>query len=219
MSPARVKQGIQTACRLPAEQYRHASLYAPCKGNDAGSTPTARSGNNARNILLDALIELADRTMRLTSYTDYALRTLMYLAINRDHLTTIQDIADLHNISKNHLTKVAHQLGQLGLLETVRGRNGGLKLGREPEDINIGKVVRQTETDFYMAECFDRDNKSCAYSSSCTLKGVLSTATAAYLEVLDGVTLKDLIKKSSTRTNNGNTVKSLHFHATERTRK
>lgn len=164
-------------------------------------------------------IELAARKMRLTSYTDYALRTLMYLAINRDHLTTIQDIADLHNISKNHLTKVAHQLGQLGLVETVRGRNGGLKLGREPDDINIGKVVRQTETDFYMAECFDRNNKSCTYSSGCTLKGVLSSATDAYLQVLDAVTLKDLIKKSGSRTTNGGALKSMQFHATEKKRK
>jgi Rrf2 family nitric oxide-sensitive transcriptional repressor len=153
--------------------------------------------------------------MRLTSYTDYALRTLMYLAANRDQLVTIQDIADLHDISKNHLTKVAHQLGQLGLVETVRGRNGGLKLGREPEDINLGKVVRQTETDFTMAECFDRDNKSCAYSSSCTLKGVLSSATDAYLHVLDGVTLKDLIKKNGGRS----AIKPLQFHATEKKRK
>jgi Rrf2 family nitric oxide-sensitive transcriptional repressor len=157
--------------------------------------------------------------MRLTTYTDYALRTLMYLAINRDQLVTIQDIADLHGISKNHLTKVAHQLGQLGLVETVRGRNGGLKLGHEPHDINIGKVVRQTETDFYMAECFDRDNKSCAYSSSCVLKGVLSAATAAYLDVLDGVTLENLVKKGSGRAGKDGTVKPVHFQGREVKRK
>jgi len=154
--------------------------------------------------------------MRLTSYTDYALRTLMYLASNRDHLATIQNIADLHGISKNHLTKVVHQLGQLGLLETVRGRNGGLKLGREPEEINIGKVVRHTETDFYMAECFDRDNKNCAYSAGCTLKGVLSSATAAYLEVLDGVTLENLVRKSSARSANDGIVKTLHYQAKDK---
>jgi Rrf2 family nitric oxide-sensitive transcriptional repressor len=157
--------------------------------------------------------------MRLTSYTDYALRTLMYLAANREQLTTIQYIADLHGISKNHLTKVAHQLGQLGLVETVRGRNGGLKLGREPVDINIGKLVRQTETDFYMAECFDRANKSCAYSSSCVLKGVLSTATDAYLEVLDRVTLENLTKKIGGRTNHGGAVKSMHYQVTEKKKK
>jgi len=133
--------------------------------------------------------------MRLTSYTDYALRTLIYLAANRDRLVTIQDIADLHGIAKNHLTKVVHQLGLLGLVETVRGRNGGLMLGRPPAEINIGAVVRATETDFLMAECFDANNVGCAYSSACTLKGVLGEATAAYFRVLDGVTLESLIKK------------------------
>lgn len=133
--------------------------------------------------------------MRLTSYTDYALRTLMYLAANRDRLVTIQDIADLHGIAKNHLTKVVHQLGLLGLVTTVRGRNGGLSLGREPAAINIGDVVRATETDFHMAECFDENNVGCAYSPSCMLKGVLGEATAAYLRVLDAVTLETLTRK------------------------
>ncbi len=131
--------------------------------------------------------------MRLTSYTDYALRSLIFLGLNRDRLVTIQDIADLHGISKNHLMKVVHQLGVSGMVETVRGRHGGLRLGREPADINIGEVVRYTETDFYMAECFNPDNVGCAYSASCTLKGVLGAATAAYLQVLDGVTLADML--------------------------
>ncbi len=149
--------------------------------------------------------------MKLTSYTDYALRTLMHLAANRDRLVTIQDIADLHGIAKNHLTKVVHQLGMLGLVETVRGRNGGLKLGRNPADINIGEVVRATETDFYMAECFDPANTCCAYSSACTLKGVLGDATAAYLAVLDSVTLDGIIKSSGGR--GGATTKPVRMHA------
>jgi Rrf2 family nitric oxide-sensitive transcriptional repressor len=131
--------------------------------------------------------------MRLTSYTDYALRTLIFLGLNRDRLVTIQDIADLHGISKNHLMKVVHQLGVNGFVDTVRGRKGGLRLKREPADINIGEVVRNTETDFYMAQCFDPINVGCAYSASCMLKGVLSAATAAYLKVLDGVTLADML--------------------------
>jgi Rrf2 family nitric oxide-sensitive transcriptional repressor len=131
--------------------------------------------------------------MRLTSYTDYALRTLIFLGLNRDRLVTIQDIAELHGISKNHLMKVVHQLGVNGFVDTVRGRNGGMRLKREPAEINVGEVVRDTETDFFMAECFDPDNVGCAYSASCTLKGVLSEATAAYLKVLDGVTLADLL--------------------------
>lgn len=135
--------------------------------------------------------------MRLTAYTDYTLRTLMHLGLNRNKLVTIQDIANIHGISKNHLMKVVHQLGLTGMVETVRGRNGGLRLNKEPAAINIGEVVRNTETDFFMAECFSPGNFQCRYASDCTLKGVLHAATAAYLEVLDGVTLEDLIKKDS----------------------
>jgi Rrf2 family nitric oxide-sensitive transcriptional repressor len=97
--------------------------------------------------------------MKLTAYTDYALRTLMYLGANRDRLVTIQDIADLHNIAKNHLSKVVHQLGGLGVIQTVRGRNGGLRLGKEPIDIHLGDLVRNTEPDFNMAECFNRPQR------------------------------------------------------------
>ena len=137
--------------------------------------------------------------MRLTTYTDYALRTLMYLAANRERLVTIQDIADSHSIAKNHLTKVVHQLGILGFVESLRGRNGGLRLGREPAQINIGAVVRSTEPDFYMAECFDPDKSHCMMSAACSLKDVLHRATVAYLEVLDGVTLASLMNTRGSR--------------------
>ena len=123
--------------------------------------------------------------MQLTAYTDYTLRTLIYLGTHRERLATIQNIAELHRISKNHLMKVAHRLGLAGLVETVRGRNGGLRLGQEPERINIGAVVRHSEIDFYMAECFDPASNACHLA--------LAAATAAYLKVLDGVTLADLI--------------------------
>ncbi len=136
--------------------------------------------------------------MRLTSFTDYTLRSLIYLGMNRDRLVTIQDIADLHNISKNHLTKVIHQLGVTGLVETVRGRNGGLRLGKEPEDINIGAVVRQSETDFFMAECFDTEHNACVLDSHCYLKAKLQEATDAYLRVLDGLTLARLLPRPRT---------------------
>ncbi|NMM27106.1 MAG: Rrf2 family transcriptional regulator [Glaciimonas sp.] len=135
--------------------------------------------------------------MRLTAYTDYTLRTLMHLGRNRDKLVTIQDIANVHGISKNHLMKVVHQLGLSGMVETIRGRNGGLRLNKEPADINIGEVVRNTETDFFMAECFSPGNFQCSYASDCTLKSILHAATTAYLNVLDGVTLENLIKKDS----------------------
>ena len=138
-------------------------------------------------------------SMRLTSYTDYALRTLMHLAANRDRLVTIRDIADVHGIAKNHLTKVVHQLGVLGIIETVRGRNGGLRLRKEPGAINIGELVRKTESDFYRASCVDsaQDDLSCAATDG--LRGVLRCATDAYLTVLDGVTLKSLMKRDAMR--------------------
>jgi Rrf2 family nitric oxide-sensitive transcriptional repressor len=134
--------------------------------------------------------------MRLTDYTDYSLRTLMYLGMHRDKLVTIQDIADAYGISKSHLMKVVHQLGLSGLVETIRGRSGGLRLGKEPEQINIGEVVRGTEPDFMMVECFSRDVNECILSPSCELQDVLRRATNAYLEVLSGVTLADLLRNS-----------------------
>jgi Rrf2 family nitric oxide-sensitive transcriptional repressor len=151
--------------------------------------------------------------MRLTTYTDYALRTLMYLAVNRDRLVTIQDIANLHTISKNHLTKVVHHLGQIGLVSTVRGRNGGLKLGAEPANINIGNVVRQTETDFHMAECFQRENNRCVFASACVLEDALGAATAAYLQVLDGVTLDKLVIRPPAGTGAGQDRQPVTFIA------
>lgn len=134
--------------------------------------------------------------MRLTDYTDFSLRTLMYLGVHRDRLVTIQEIADVYGISKSHLMKVVHQLGLAGLIETIRGRSGGLRLGKEPGEINLGKVVRSTEPDFMMVECFSREHNECILSPSCELQGTLRRATLAYLGVLDGVTLADLLINS-----------------------
>jgi len=134
--------------------------------------------------------------MRLTAYTDYSLRTLMHLGIHHDRLVTIQNIADTYGISKSHLMKVVHQLGVAGLVETIRGRSGGLRLGKEPEEINIGEVVRGTEPDFMMVECFNRQANECILSPSCELQDALRRATQAYLDVLYGVTLADLLRDS-----------------------
>lgn len=146
--------------------------------------------------------------MRLTSYTDYALRTLMFLAFNRERLVTIQEIADAHQIARNHLTKVVHQLGMLGLVETVRGRHGGLRLGKEPSDINVGDVVRRTETDFFIAACFNADKPGCIYSGFCALKGTLGRATTAFLAVLDGTTLDALITGAASQERRDNVVET-----------
>ena len=131
--------------------------------------------------------------MRLTSFTDYTLRTLLHLGSNRDRLVTIQEIADLHSISKNHLMKVVHELGRSGLIETIRGRNGGFRLNHEPKDINVGAVVRAAESDFYMADCFNPEGQPCGLTRDCRLKGVLKDATSAYLAELDRYTLADLL--------------------------
>jgi Rrf2 family nitric oxide-sensitive transcriptional repressor len=133
--------------------------------------------------------------MRLTQWTDYTLRVLMYCAAcqAREQPVTITEIADSHGISRSHLTKIVHQLGAQGLLETTRGRGGGMRLLQAAESINVGTVVRQTETDFNMVECFEPGSNQCGLSQNCGLKGVLHQATASYLAVLDGVTLADLV--------------------------
>ena len=99
--------------------------------------------------------------MRLTSYSDYSLRLLMYVALKSPALVTIQEVADTYGISKNHLMKIAFDLGRHGFLETVRGRGGGLRLARRPEKIGLGEIVRATEEDMNMVECFAAGHSSC----------------------------------------------------------
>lgn len=130
--------------------------------------------------------------MRLTLFTDYTLRTLIYLAVRPDRLVTIGDIADAYGISSNHLMKVVHQLATAGDVATVRGQRGGLRLARPPADINIGAVVRRTEGDFAIVPCFGTET-SCAIQPDCVLAGVLGAATRAFLAVLDDRTLADLV--------------------------
>ncbi|MDA1476084.1 nitric oxide-sensing transcriptional repressor NsrR [Bacillus changyiensis] len=132
--------------------------------------------------------------MKLTNYTDYSLRVLIFLATkNSNDLVNIKDVADAYAISKNHLMKVIYKLGKLGYVETIRGRNGGIRLGKAPESINIGEVIRHTEDDFHLVECFDREKNTCILSPNCGLKHVLNKALTAYLAVLDQYTLQDVI--------------------------
>ncbi|MAU60162.1 MAG: BadM/Rrf2 family transcriptional regulator [Parvibaculum sp.] len=133
--------------------------------------------------------------MRLTLHTDYALRILMHLALAPGRLVTISEVAASFSISRNHLVKVAHELGQAGFVETMRGRGGGLRLARPPEEIAIGDVVRAMEEDFRIVECFDRDANSCCIAPACRLKRLLKEALDAWLAVLDGATLADLVER------------------------
>jgi Rrf2 family nitric oxide-sensitive transcriptional repressor len=132
--------------------------------------------------------------MQLTTYTDYALRVLMYLAIHDDRLVTIAEMASAYGISKNHLMKIVYQLGQTGFIETVRGRSGGLRLRQAPEHITLGHVVRQMEPHLYIVECFDPTTNRCPITPACGLSRVLGEARDAFLAVLDRATLADLIQ-------------------------
>jgi Rrf2 family nitric oxide-sensitive transcriptional repressor len=133
--------------------------------------------------------------MRLTVYTDYALRLLMYLAVKDEGLATISEVAKSYGISKNHLMKVAHQLGVTGYVGTVRGRGGGLRLAKPVDAINLGDVVRRTEPDMALVPCLAPNDAICMIFPSCALRGVLSEARDAFLAVLDRCSLADLIQR------------------------
>jgi Rrf2 family nitric oxide-sensitive transcriptional repressor len=134
--------------------------------------------------------------MRLTFATDYALRLLMLVGLETEHLVTIEEVADRFRISKNHLMKVAYQLGQAGYLETVRGRNGGLRLGKAPSQIVVGEVVRRMEPDFAVVEC-QNPTGYCRITPSCVLRSAMREAVQAFLGKLDQYTLEDLLRPKS----------------------
>lgn len=130
--------------------------------------------------------------MRLTTYSDYALRVLMYLALRSDGLSTIAEIAGSYKISEAHLMKVVHQLGVAGYIETVRGRGGGLRLAKPAETIGLAEVIRTTEPDMAIVSCLKPLNAPCMINPSCVLKRALERAQQAFMEVLEGYTLADL---------------------------
>ena len=131
--------------------------------------------------------------MRLTDYTDYALRLLMHLGDRPGRIITVREIAGKHGISHSHLTKIVHQLGLHGVLDTLRGRAGGIRLARPPEQIMLGAVIRITEPDFQMVDCFAASGSSCILTGHCKLRQLLAEATLAYLSVLDRVPLSALL--------------------------
>ena len=130
--------------------------------------------------------------MRLTHFSDYALRVLMYAAVRGENLITIEETAELYGISRAHLMKVANQLTRAGYLKAIRGRSGGLALAKRPDAISLGDVLRATEPDFALVECFTADNR-CLITPRCRLRGALHEALAAFVGTLDGYTLADLI--------------------------
>ena len=129
--------------------------------------------------------------MQLTRYTDYSLRVLIYLSLNKDKIVTIDEINDFYQISRNHLMKVVHDLSLKGFINTTRGKNGGMELARAPEQISIGEVVRRMEPHLDLVECQSEDAGYCRVTPVCTLKSVLDDALELFLSHLDEYTLAD----------------------------
>jgi Rrf2 family transcriptional regulator, nitric oxide-sensitive transcriptional repressor len=136
--------------------------------------------------------------MRLTQFSDYSLRLLLYLAERSEKPATIGDIARWYGVSKPHLVKVAHNLVKLGYVHSTQGRGGGLRLARLPEEINIATLIRHTEPDLHVVECFDRVNNTCRITRSCKLKHVLHDATGAFFKSLEQHTLQSIASLSKT---------------------
>ena len=133
--------------------------------------------------------------MRLPVFSDYTLRVLMYLALDRTRLATIPEVAAAYGISENHLKKVVHQLARAGIVESVRGKGGGIRLARVPEEIRLGELVPASEGDAPIVECLSGDPRACRITSSCRLKGVLVNAFEALYDSLDQHTLADLMER------------------------
>ena len=158
----------------------------------------AASGNPCIDAVIPRIAACAHcdtAPMRLTDYTDYSLRVLLYLAVRGEGLSTIQDISQAYGISKNHLMKVVQQLSELGWVETVRGRNGGLRLAGRTRSLTVGEVVRATESDFALVACLPDQNgerRPCVITPQCRLRGALEAARHAFLAELDRHTIDEV---------------------------
>ena len=132
--------------------------------------------------------------MRLTRQTNYAVRMLMYCAADSENLSRIPDIAKAYSVSELFLFKILQPLAKAGIMETVRGRNGGVRLARPANEITLLDVVKTTEDNFAMAECFENDASECPLVDSCGLNSALRRALNAFFEVLSEYTIDDLVK-------------------------
>jgi Rrf2 family nitric oxide-sensitive transcriptional repressor len=130
--------------------------------------------------------------MRLTTFTDYSLRVLIYLAVSTEDHVTIREIAQRYGISRNHLMKVVQELSQRGYVTALRGKNGGLQLNQAPADIRLGDLVREMENDLALAECLGENNQ-CILSPACGLQSVLAEALQAFFTTLNNYTLEDVM--------------------------
>jgi len=134
--------------------------------------------------------------VQLTLFSDYSLRVLLYLTMHRDRRVALSEISAAYGISQHHLVKVVQRLIGEGLIESARGRGGGLRIGREPAEINVADVVRLTEPHMNLVECFDEQTNTCPIDPACGLKQVLLRARAAFLKELEAHTLADFAPRA-----------------------
>lgn len=139
------------------------------------------------------IVDAAFAIMRLTTFSDYNLRVLIFLAVNREELTTIPLIAATYGISRNHLMKVVHHLARTGIVESIRGKGGGIRLARSPEEIRLGPIIRSSEGVAPIVECLGDQRSTCRIAPACRLSGILVRAFEALYAVLDEYTLADLV--------------------------
>ena len=137
--------------------------------------------------------------MRLTQFTDFSLRVLIYLALHPKERITIDQLTNAYDVSRHHIRSVVHHLAKLGYLESTQGKGGGLALALKPTQITIREIVGNTEKDFYIVECFNPAGSSCPIEPLCILKQALSEASKSFLQTLEDYTIEDLIKNKKTQ--------------------
>jgi Rrf2 family nitric oxide-sensitive transcriptional repressor len=130
--------------------------------------------------------------MQLTQFTDYSLRALIYIALRKESCT-IKDITAAYGISTNHMIKIIHNLAKIGLIKTIRGKNGGILMAAQPETINLGELIVQLEPHFDLVPCFNKEKANCCIAPVCKLKGILHEAQSAFIEVLGRYTLANVL--------------------------
>lgn len=131
--------------------------------------------------------------MQLTQFTDYSLRALIYIALKKE-MCTIKDITDAYSISNNHMIKIIHNLSKLGIIKTIRGKNGGITLAVNPLDINLGDLILKLESNFYLVPCFNKEKANCCITPVCKLQNILHEAQKAFMNVLNQFTLADILQ-------------------------
>ncbi|WP_319410667.1 Rrf2 family transcriptional regulator [uncultured Cohaesibacter sp.] len=131
--------------------------------------------------------------MRLTQHSNYAMRLLMYCALKPDQTVRLAEIAESYDISGHHLNKIAQRLVHVGAIQAIRGRNGGIRLAKDPRDLNVGEIIRQTEENMIIVECFSEQTNTCPLISHCKFRILLQDALEAFLKVLDAYTLEDMV--------------------------